>query len=32
VRIESAHGEGTLIDVHLPYQAASMAAVDSPEY
>ena len=32
VRIESAHGEGTLIDVHLPYQATSMAAVDSPEY
>ncbi|WP_049475932.1 ATP-binding protein, partial [Stenotrophomonas maltophilia] len=32
VRIESAHGEGTLVDVHLPYQAASRAAVDSPEY
>lgn len=32
VRIESAHGEGTLIDVHLPYQAASVAAVESPEY
>ncbi len=32
VRIESAHGEGTLIDVHLPYQAASMAAAESPEY
>ncbi|CCP11609.1 sensory box histidine kinase [Stenotrophomonas maltophilia SKK35] len=32
VRIESAHGEGTLVDVHLPYQAAGMAAVESPEY
>jgi signal transduction histidine kinase len=32
VRIESAHGAGTLVDVHLPYQAAVTAAVESAEY
>ncbi len=32
VHIESAHGAGTLVDVHLPYQAATAAAADSPEY
>jgi len=32
VRIESAHGAGTLVDVHLPYQAVTATAADSPEH
>ncbi|WP_164275330.1 PAS domain-containing sensor histidine kinase [Stenotrophomonas sp. B1-1] len=32
VHIASAHGAGTLVDVHLPYQAAMTAAVESPEH
>ncbi|WMJ69142.1 PAS domain-containing sensor histidine kinase [Stenotrophomonas sp. 24(2023)] len=32
VRIESAHGAGTLVDVHLPYQATPVAAPDTTEH